>query len=111
MGEKGRATNCSEVADFCWMMNMTMVRALCPSSCKCHEPYPKYTGFFLSEMTGCPAACITFLRTKVSLPKYICNDTLEGFADSNADIWTRYVEGMRAYVLSLDGFLDHLDNA
>jgi len=97
--------HCSEIVEFCWMKNMTMIRAICPVTCGCYSPYPDFAGFFQSQSMGCPKMCIDWAdRYLYSAEYFVCEDSLEDLMTSYEDLWTKYVDGMRDYTSSIGEF-------
>jgi len=97
---------CEAALDYCWMMNMTGVRALCPFTCGCSTATLGHAGFFQNAKWGCPTAC-AMSKTLLLEFENNCSDQLTSsfVADS---IWARYIDGMKAYVLSAEVFSDRL---
>eukprot|EP00929_Paragymnodinium_shiwhaense_P001110 TRINITY_DN101327_c0_g1_i1.p1 TRINITY_DN101327_c0_g1~~TRINITY_DN101327_c0_g1_i1.p1 ORF type:complete len:1204 (+),score=137.74 TRINITY_DN101327_c0_g1_i1:60-3671(+) len=63
-------TSCKNIShasliDLCWRQNMTLLRRLCPISCRCHDLPSFYAGFFTLGAWGCAAACNVGQRTHV----------------------------------------------
>jgi len=52
---------CQSLVDKCGLMNMTALRALCPTSCGCHMWRDIPAGFYAVDNFGCPSACNTMM--------------------------------------------------
>merc|ERR1712007_320492 len=84
-----------------------MVRAICPSRCSCRSPYPNLAGFFQATSMGCPNVCGIMQDMIIKNADFVCQDFLETYVRLNEKLWSKYVDGMKAYVVS-DAYLNTL---
>jgi len=96
---------CESAVEYCWMINMTAVRAFCGKTCGCGNALPSFSGFFRSHDYGCPGGCD--VDHTISLQNISCEDANIPTMVPN-EVWTKYVYGMQSYVFSFDGYSDRI---
>eukprot|EP00933_Yihiella_yeosuensis_P060459 TRINITY_DN63226_c0_g1_i1.p1 TRINITY_DN63226_c0_g1~~TRINITY_DN63226_c0_g1_i1.p1 ORF type:complete len:317 (+),score=42.32 TRINITY_DN63226_c0_g1_i1:120-953(+) len=105
---KASAGNASHLCNLlqhnCWKFNMTVVRALCPESCGCADPFYPAAAFFAHENWGCMSSCrsLEAVTLRNHGKEYPCQDTpVDAFV---RPYHGNYIRGIFEYLRSEPSF-------
>eukprot|EP00933_Yihiella_yeosuensis_P008906 TRINITY_DN11461_c0_g1_i1.p1 TRINITY_DN11461_c0_g1~~TRINITY_DN11461_c0_g1_i1.p1 ORF type:complete len:414 (-),score=35.41 TRINITY_DN11461_c0_g1_i1:173-1330(-) len=99
---------CNLLQPNCWKYSMTAVRALCPESCGCNDPFSPAAAFYTHEKWGCMKSCRSLAKITLRMHgnKYLCQDAKpELFMSNKVDLgwrpdYSRFIKGVFEFLRS-----------